>query len=64
MNAKDFLVLAELHEHDYIVQNERYLNQGLDLQLGFSMRFDGLKELNSSQKAKTYPEQMNRSLCV
>ena len=34
-------------------KNGRYLNQGLDLQVGFSMRFDGLKELNSSQKAKT-----------
>ena len=52
-DSAQLVILVGLHEHDYVVQNERYLNQGLDLQVGFSMRFDGLKEPNSSQKAKT-----------
>ena len=51
-DSAQMLILAGLHEHNYVVQNERYLNQGLDLQVGFSMRFDGLKEMHSSQKAK------------
>ena len=52
-SAQLVVVPAGLHEHNYIVQNECYLSQGLNLQVGFSMRFDGLKEPKSSQKAKT-----------
>ena len=51
-DSEQLLVLAGLDDHDFVVQNERYLSSGLDLSMGFSMRFDGLKELNTPQKAR------------
>ena len=51
-DSEQLLVLAGLDDHDFVVQNERYPSSGLDLSMRFSMRFDGLKEPNTSQKAR------------
>ena len=52
-DSEQLVVLAGLDEHDYVVHNELYLNAGLDPHIGFLMRFDGVKDLNPTQKAET-----------
>ena len=52
-DGEQLVVFAGLDEHDYVFQNERYQTTSLYLQMGFLMRFDGLKDVNSTQKAGT-----------
>ena len=51
-DSEQLVVLAGLDEHGHVAQNERYRNACLVLQIRFSMRFDGLKDRNSTQKAR------------
>ena len=51
-DSEQLLVLASPDDHEFVLQNERYLSRLLDLSMGFSMRFDGLRELNTPQKAR------------
>ena len=61
IDSEELLVLAGLDDHDFVAQNDRYLSSGLDLSTGFSMRFDGLKELNTPKKAQVVFVETNLS---
>ena len=63
-DGEQLLVLAGLDGHDFVVPNERYLSSGLDLSMGFSVRFDGLKELNTPQKTRSFRGDEPELLCV
>ena len=45
LNSKHFAALGGLGDHDYLVQEERWLQDGFNLSMGFSVRPAGIKSI-------------------
>ena len=52
MDSKQLAYCASLHDHDFLVQEERYLSDGLDLNMGFSVRQSGVKTVTDAKMAR------------
>mmetsp|Transcript_25282 Transcript_25282/g.45705 ORF Transcript_25282/g.45705 Transcript_25282/m.45705 type:complete len:521 (-) Transcript_25282:5282-6844(-) len=50
-DSKQLVYIAQLEDHDFVVQDQRYLHAGLNLQMGFSLVQAGVKAITEKKAA-------------